>query len=241
MDHDRLQKLILKYSDALRTHHYPRVTEREGDRLSLAGTTDHLDSPRNWGMDSHLYFLLARTHDEAAKQLLLQETNPRQRIGMLWIIARRCFHPLVGIPGRVTFRVPMTLRPEGGAGDEEEPDLTDRIACEADATVRPYEQTTPVHRHRVPPESLLERERRVAGELKTGLDMTQMQAMDIEEIQMVSHHLGASSRLSPRIDGDRIHLAAAPAKQATDDNASPTRRHCVVLANRTMESTDDGD
>ena len=236
MDREQLHKLTMKYSDALRNHRYPRLPERESDRVSLADDQRHLTDPHSWGLDSHVFFLLARTQDEATKQLLLKETSPRQRMSMFGVIARRCFHPLVGIPGRVTFQIPHSLRAEAdGAEENDDSALTDHIEVEVAVNDRPGRWETPVRPHTVAPEALLERERNMGQALHNGVDMDELRSMDLEAVQMISHHLGASARISARLAGGQLRLVTGdPDSGATD--APARQRRCIVLANRTMEA-----
>ena len=170
MDEKELEQLVLRYSDGLREQRYPSIHERERDRKALSPNATQLDSARKWGMDSRMYLLLARTHDEAGRQLLLRETSPRQRVGMLAALTRRCFYPLVGVVSATLIELPPLLRRGPGSGaaaiSADETDQIDHAAHRDDAQDRP---SVPIRRRKVSQEDLLRDERRVSAMAKKGI------------------------------------------------------------------------
>lgn len=225
MKQDALEQLVLKYSDSLRSHQLPSLREREADRAGLAGDTDHLAGHEGWALDGKAFLLLARNHDEALRQLLLEETTKHERLVMLAALVRRSLFPLVGLPGRAIFQVPNLISPLQQQDDTEE--IVDTLEHSSRSEEIAELQDSPVRRRPPDRDRILHMEKQTKQRLELGVSLGSIGEMSVDEIQMLSHHMGSSKRV--------VGLCGGVLRPRTADSgpASGGHRQSFVLANRT--------
>lgn len=227
MKQDALEQLVLKYSDSLRLQALPPLREREADRAMLAADAEHLRGHEGWALDGKALLLLARTHDEALKRLLLEETTKEERLVMLAALARRSFFPLLGLPGQAVFQVPQLVSPLADDDSAEAPE--DTLEHRAEAAPVDAPPASPIRRRPPDRQRILNMEKETKRRLDQGVELSGVKGMSMDEIQMLSHHIGSSRRTVGLTGGI---LRPVDAGNAAD---GPSHRQSFLLVNRTGE------
>lgn len=96
IDNDLIQ-IIFKYRD---TDLFFDVKEREHDRQTLEEFYDKLQSLSQKILDSRCYLELGKVQNKQTCQLLLEQTTPGQRLGMVAYLVRTLTRPVLFISGR---------------------------------------------------------------------------------------------------------------------------------------------